>query len=52
MIIGVDEFYSLVHHVHCTAAKVGDVAVTHALLHGKQYSVFGDSGDSGADKRL
>ncbi|SMQ94861.1 transposase [Xanthomonas fragariae] len=52
MFIGVDEFFSLVHHVRCTAANVGDVTVTHALLHGKQDSVFGDSGDSGAHKRL
>ena len=28
--IGVDEFSGLVHHVHCTAANVADVTVTHA----------------------
>ncbi|MDX6081517.1 IS5 family transposase [Xanthomonas campestris pv. campestris] len=49
--IGVDEFSGLVHHVHCTAANVADVTVTHALLHGKEDSVFGDSGYTGADKR-
>ena len=49
--IGVDEFSGLVHHVHCTAANVADVTVTHALLHGKEDSVFGDSGSTGADKR-
>ncbi|RWU17471.1 IS5 family transposase [Xanthomonas phaseoli] len=49
--IGVDEFPGLVHHVHCTAANVADVTVTHALLHGKEDSVFGDSGYTGADKR-
>ncbi|KQR13326.1 IS5 family transposase [Xanthomonas sp. Leaf148] len=49
--IGVDEFSGLVHHVKCTAANVGDVTVTHALLHGKEAGVFGDSGYSGADKR-
>ncbi|RWU17474.1 IS5 family transposase [Xanthomonas phaseoli] len=49
--IGVDEFSGLVHHVHCTAANVADVTVTHALLHGKENSVFGDSGYTGADKR-
>ncbi|RFF71331.1 IS5 family transposase [Xanthomonas campestris] len=49
--IGVDEFSGLVHHVHCTAANVADVTATHALLHGKEDSVFGDSGYTGADKR-
>ena len=49
--IGVDEFSGLVHHVHCTAANVADVTVTHALLHGKEDSVVGDSGYTGADKR-
>ncbi|WP_435815183.1 IS5 family transposase [Xanthomonas campestris pv. incanae] len=49
--IGVDEFSGLVHHVHCTAANVADVTVTHALLDGKEDSVFGDSGYTGADKR-
>ncbi|TWQ09091.1 IS5 family transposase [Xanthomonas vasicola] len=49
--IGVDEFSGLVHHVHCTAANVADVTVMHTLLHGKEDSVFGDSGDTGADKR-
>ncbi|WHO89871.1 IS5 family transposase [Xanthomonas campestris] len=49
--IGADEFSGLVHHVHCTAANVADVTVTHTLLHGKEDSVFGDSGYTGADKR-
>ncbi|WDJ24059.1 IS5 family transposase [Xanthomonas campestris pv. raphani] len=49
--IGVDEFSGLVHHVHCTPANVADVTVTHTLLHGKEDSVFGDSGYTGADKR-
>ncbi len=49
--IGVDEFSGLVHHVHCTAANVADVTVTHTLLHGKEDSVFGDSGYTGAEKR-
>ena len=49
--IGVAEFSGLVHHVHCTAANVADVTVTHTLLHGKEDSVFGDSGYTGADKR-
>ncbi len=49
--IGVDEFSGLVHHVHCTAANVADVTVMHTWLHGKEDSVFGDSGYTGADKR-
>ncbi|MFL9583431.1 IS5 family transposase [Stenotrophomonas sp. AB1(2024)] len=49
--IGVDEFSGLVHHVKCTAANVGDVTVTHELLHGKEECVLGDSGYTGADKR-
>ena len=49
--IGMDEFSGLVHHVRCTAANVADVTVMHALLHGKEDSVFGDSGYTGADKR-
>nr|WP_262404495.1 IS5 family transposase [Xanthomonas oryzae] len=48
--IGVDEFSGLVHHVQCTAANVADITVTHALLHGKEDSVFGDSGYTGAEK--
>ncbi len=44
-------FSGLVRHVQCTAANVADVTVTHALLHGKEDSVFGDSGYTGADKR-
>ncbi len=49
--IGVDEFSGLVRHVRCTAANVADVTVTHAVLHGKEDSVFGGSGYTGADKR-
>ncbi|AVQ05891.1 TPA: IS5 family transposase [Xanthomonas vasicola pv. zeae] len=49
--IGVDEFSGLVHHVRCTAANVADVTVMHTLLHGKEDSVFGDSGYTGAEKR-
>ncbi|SOT99310.1 transposase [Xanthomonas arboricola pv. fragariae] len=37
--------------MRCTAANVAGVAVTHTLLHGKEDSVFGDSGYTGADKR-
>lgn len=48
---GLDEFSGLVHHVQCTAANVADVTVTHALLHGKEGRVFGDSGYTGTEKR-
>ena len=49
--IGVDEYSGLVHHVECTAANVGDVTQVHKLLHGKEDTVCGDSGYTGADKR-
>ena len=49
--IGVDEESGLVHHVECTAANVADVTQVHKLLHGKEDTVCGDSGYTGADKR-
>lgn len=49
--IGVDEKSSLVHHVECTAANVGDVTQVHKLLHGQEDTVCGDSGYTGAAKR-
>ena len=49
--IGVDEESGLVHHVECTAANVSDVTQVHKLLHGKEGTVCGDSGYTGADKR-
>jgi len=49
--VGLDEFSGLVHHGTCTAANVGDVTVTHELLHGKEDCVLGDSGYTGADSR-
>lgn len=49
--IGVDEFSGLVHHVECTAANVADVTQVHKLLHGKEDTICGDSGYTGADKR-
>lgn len=39
------------HTVVTTAASVNDVTQTHALLHGREKTVFGDAGYSGADKR-
>ena len=49
--IGVDDASGLVHHVECTAANVADVTCVHALLHGQEDTVCGDSGYTGADKR-
>ena len=49
--IGVDDDSGLVHHVACTAANVADVTQVHTLLHGKEDSISGDSGYTGADSR-
>lgn len=49
--IGVDEASGLVHHVACTAANEADVTQVHKLLHGKEDTIYGDSGYTGADKR-
>jgi IS5 family transposase len=37
--------------VECTAANVNDVTQVHKLLHGKEDTICGDSGYTGADKR-
>ena len=49
--IGVDDESGLVHHVECTAANVADVTRVHRLLHGREDTICGDSGYTGADKR-
>lgn len=49
--IGVDDDSGLVPHVECTAANVADVTQVHKLLHGKEDTICGDSGYTGADKR-
>ena len=49
--IGVDEESGMVNHVECTAANVNDVTQVHKLLHGKEDTITGDSGYTGADKR-
>ena len=49
--IGVDDASGLVHHVTCTAANAADVTQVHTLLHGKEDTICGDSGYTGADKR-
>jgi IS5 family transposase len=49
--IGVDDASGLVHHVACTAANEADVTQVHKLLHGREDTICGDSGYTGADKR-
>jgi IS5 family transposase len=49
--IGVDADSGLVHSVHVTSANESDVANTHALLHGQERRVHGDSGYTGVAKR-
>src|SRR5690625_263351 len=50
--IGVDAESGLVHTVTGTGANVHDVTETGALLHGEESTVFGDSGYTGAHKRV
>ncbi|MFW8567348.1 IS5 family transposase [Orrella sp. 11846] len=49
--IGVDFATGFVHTTVCTSANEHDVTQTHALLHGEEEYVFGDSGYIGAEKR-
>jgi IS5 family transposase len=49
--IGVDAHSGLVHTVVATAANIGDVTQTHALLHGEESEVFGDAGYQGVERR-
>jgi len=49
--IGVDAESGLVHTVTTTPANAHDVTQAHALLHGEEEIVFGDSGYRGVDKR-
>ena len=48
--IGVDERTGLVHSVVTTAANVADVTQVGQLLHGREQTVFGDAGYTGAHK--
>src|SRR5690606_30592296 len=48
---GMKAHIGVVHHVECTAANVADVTQVHKLLHGKEDTIYGDSGYTGADKR-
>jgi IS5 family transposase len=49
--IGADADSALVHSVTTTPANAHDVTQAHALLHGEEMDVFGDSGYRGVDKR-
>lgn len=49
--IGVDLESGLVHTLVGTAANVSDVTQAHALLHGDETDVLGDSGYQGVQKR-
>ena len=49
---GVDAESGLIHSVVCTAANQSDVAHGHAVLHGQESQVYGDSGYTGLDKRV
>jgi IS5 family transposase len=49
--IGVDVASGLVHTVTTTPANAADVTQTERLLHGKEKSVWGDAGYTGANKR-
>ena len=49
--IGVDAETGLVHSLATTAANAADVATAHAVLHGGEAAVHGDSGYQGVGKR-
>lgn len=49
--IGVDADSGLTHTVTTTAANVSDVVEVDKLLHGKEKTVYGDAGYTGAQKR-
>ena len=49
--LGVDAQSGLTHSLETTPANVSDVAVTHALLHGGEERVWGDTGYQGVGKR-
>jgi IS5 family transposase len=49
--IGVDADSGLVHTVTTTPANEHDITQAHALVHGEEEVIFGDSGYLGADKR-
>ena len=49
--IGVDAASGLVHTMVTTPANAHDVTQAHALLHGEEQEVYGDSGYQGVEKR-
>jgi len=49
--IGVDAESGLAHSLETTSANVSDVATAHALLHGGEDRVWGDSGYQGVGQR-
>ena len=49
--IGVDSESGLAHRLETTSANVSDVVTAHALLHGSEERVDGDSGYQGVGKR-
>lgn len=49
--IGADAASGLVHSVSATAANVGDITQTHALLHGEEKEAYADAGYLGVEKR-
>ena len=49
--IGVDAESGLTHGLATTAANASDVTMAHAVLHGDEASVHGDSGHQGVGKR-
>lgn len=49
--IGVDAASGLVHTMVTTPANAHDITQAHALLHGEEQEVYGDSGYQGVEKR-
>jgi IS5 family transposase len=50
--IGVDADSGLIHTVECTLAKVADITMMNACLHGEETIVFGDRGYHKANRTL
>ena len=50
--IGVDAESGLIHTVECTTAKVADIAMLDACLHGEETIVFGDRGYHKANRTI
>ena len=49
--IGVDAETGLAHSLETTAANEADVSTAHAVLHGREETVWGDAGYQGVGKR-